>query len=90
MNLNPLLSYQLIHKVRSGQSVEEAVEDIISRGTSELRKNAFGDDLEDAKSLAWSREQAWAIMKQLANKPEVSSDVLLITTTRRKDTHMTH
>lgn len=61
----------MIHKVRSGQSVEEAVEDIISRGTSELRKNAFGDDLEDAKSLSWTREQAWIIMKQLATKTEV-------------------
>ena len=69
--------------------MEVAVEDIISRCTSEIRKNAFGDDLEDAKSLAWSREQAWAIMKQLANKPEVSL-VLLVVTAGRRGTHMTH
>ncbi|KAJ7702409.1 exonuclease [Mycena rosella] len=43
----------LIYKVRSGARVEEAVEDIIARGVSELRKNAFGDDADDAKSLPW-------------------------------------
>ncbi|EJD53233.1 exonuclease [Auricularia subglabra TFB-10046 SS5] len=69
---------RLIHKVHSGQRVEEAVDDIISRGVSELRKNAFGDDLEDAKSLQWTREQAWSVVKQLAHKPELSYfDVLL-------------
>lgn len=62
---------QLMHKVRSGQRVEDAVEDIISKGVSELRKNAFGEDAEDAKNLAWTREQAWAIMKQLSKEEEV-------------------
>ena len=52
-------------------SAEEAVDDIIVRGVSELRKNAFGDDVEDAKSLPWSREQAWTLMKQLSKQPEV-------------------
>lgn len=52
-------------------SVQEAVDDIIARGTVELRKSAFGDDAEDAKSIPWSREQAWVLMKQLAKKTEV-------------------
>lgn len=52
-------------------TVQEAVNDIISRGISELRKNAFGDDTEDAKSLPWTREQAWVLMKQLAKSNEV-------------------
>ena len=52
-------------------SVQEAVDDVISRGVSELRKNAFGDDVEDAKSLPWTREQAWFLMKQLARQSEV-------------------
>jgi hypothetical protein len=51
--------------------VQEAVEDIISRGVSELRKNAFGDDIEDAKTLPWSREQAWVVLKQLSKQDEV-------------------
>jgi RNA12 protein len=68
---NATSSLQLIHKVCAGQKVEEAVEDIIQRGMSELRKNAFGDDIEDSKSLPWTREQAWAIIQQLSKKVEV-------------------
>jgi hypothetical protein len=62
-----------MNKVRSGMSIEQAVEDIISRGVSELTKNAFGDDAEDAKNLPWSREQAWKLMKELAKQEEVSA-----------------
>ncbi len=51
--------------------MQDAVEDIITRGVGELRKNAFGDDVEDAKNLPWSREQAWAVLKQLSRSPEV-------------------
>ena len=62
---------QLIYKVRNGSSIEDAVEDIITRGVGELRKNAFGDDAEDAKDLPWTRTQAWSLMKQLAKEGEV-------------------
>ena len=62
---------QLIYKVRNGSSIEDAVEDIITRGVGELRKNAFGDDAEDAKDLPWTRTQAWGLMKQLAKEGEV-------------------
>ncbi|KAI0085448.1 exonuclease [Irpex rosettiformis] len=68
----------IIHKIRSGMSVQEAVDDIIAGGVSELRKRAFGDDVEDAKNLAWTREQAWVLMKQLAKKPEVAYHEVLI------------
>ncbi|KAI5124079.1 hypothetical protein M0805_003906 [Coniferiporia weirii] len=68
----------LVHKVRSGQNVDEAVEDIIGRGVSELRKAAFGEDVEDAKGLAWSRVQAWAVLKRLAETAEISYHDLLI------------
>lgn len=47
------------------------MEDIIRRGVSELRKNAFGDDMEDAKTLPWTREQAWAVLKALSGANEV-------------------
>lgn len=63
---------QLIYKVRNGSSIEDAVEDIITRGVGELRKNAFGDDAEDAKDLPWTRAQAWSLMKRLAKEGEVS------------------
>jgi len=64
--------------VRSGQTVEEAVEDIVNHGVGELRKNAFGDDAEDAKGLPWTREQAWAVLKALAHKSEVPYHDLLV------------
>jgi hypothetical protein len=51
--------------------VKDAIEDIINRGVSQLRKNAFGDDVDDAKSLPWSQEQAWWIVKQLSINSEV-------------------
>ena len=54
-------------------TVEEAVDDIVIRGVGELRKNAFGDDIEDAKNLPWTREQAWILMKLLSKQPEVCS-----------------
>jgi hypothetical protein len=62
---------QLIYKVRNGSSIEDGVEDIIARGVGELRKNAFGDDAEDAKELPWTRAQAWDLMKRLAKDGEV-------------------
>ena len=52
-------------------TIEDAVEDIITRGVSELRKNAFGEESEDAKSMTWSREQAFFILKGLAKSDEV-------------------
>jgi len=62
---------QLIYKVRNGSSIEDAVEDIVARGVGELRKNAFGDDAEDAKDFPWTRTQAWGLMKRLAKEGEV-------------------
>ncbi|EPQ58246.1 hypothetical protein GLOTRDRAFT_57027 [Gloeophyllum trabeum ATCC 11539] len=68
----------LIHKVRSGQDVEEAVEDIIDRGVAELRKNAFGEDADDVKNLPWTREQAWSILKRLSKETEVAYHEVLM------------
>ena len=68
----------MVHKVLNGQTVEGAIEDIITRGVNELRKNGFGDDIEDAKSLPWTREQAWTIVKLLSKQDEIPyHDVLL-------------
>ena len=57
--------------MRGGQRVEDAVEDIVGRGVAELRKGAFGDDAEDARALPWTRVQAWAVVKALAQASEV-------------------
>ncbi|KIM49011.1 hypothetical protein M413DRAFT_438171 [Hebeloma cylindrosporum] len=66
----------LIHKVRSGMKVDEAVEDIINRGVAELRKNAFGED--DSTSLPWSRYQAWKVLTMLSKTPEVGYYDILV------------
>lgn len=60
----------LCHKVKNGMPVEMAVEDIITRGVGELRKSAFGE-IEDAGSMAWSREQVFFILKSLAKSDEL-------------------
>ena len=61
----------LVQKIRAGLQAEEAVEDIVSRNATELRKTFFGDDDEEAKSLKWTRAQAWSLAKGLAKNGEV-------------------
>lgn len=67
----------LIQKMRSGQDINEAVNDIIARSASELVKNCFGDDAEEAKTLSWTREQVWYLVKQLSKQKELSYAELL-------------
>lgn len=62
----------LIEKVRGGQGVDEATDDIVYRSATEIRKSFFGDDEEEAKGLKWKREQAGAIVQGLCEKGEVS------------------
>jgi len=57
--------------MRVGQKPAEAVEDIIRQGISELRKRAFGEDADDAPSLLWSREQAWAVLRALSRRDTI-------------------
>ncbi|WWD16211.1 hypothetical protein CI109_100637 [Kwoniella shandongensis] len=67
----------LVYKVRTGSKIKDAVDDIILRNVVELRKLAFGDDSEDAKSLQWTRAQAWKVVSDLAKKGELSYAQLL-------------
>jgi len=62
----------LVYKVRMGSSIPDAVDDIVVRTVVELRKLAFGDDSEDAKTLPWTRAQAWKMVSELAKGKEVS------------------
>lgn len=68
----------LVHKVRSGLTIEQAVDDIINRAVSEIRKTAFGDDSDDMKNLPWTREQAWTILNKLSRQPEIPYHHLLV------------
>lgn len=67
----------LVYKVRSGQNLSIAVEDIVLRNAVEIRKTAFGDDSEEAEALPWTRAQAWKIVSALAKSPELSYAQLL-------------
>ncbi|TFY79486.1 hypothetical protein EWM64_g4522, partial [Hericium alpestre] len=69
---------QLIRKLRGGTSVEEAVEESITNGMSELRKNVFADDADDVKSLPWTKEQAWVVLHALAKRDEVPYHDMLV------------
>ncbi len=67
----------LVYKVRSGQKLSTAVEDIVLRNAVEIRKTAFGDDSDEAKALPWTRAQAWKIVSSLAKSPELGYAQLL-------------
>lgn len=62
----------LVSKVHAGFEVDEAVEDIVGRSATEIRKTFFGDDETEAKGMKWTRQQAWRILKGLTEKDEVS------------------
>jgi hypothetical protein len=69
---------QFIHKMRVGQKPADAVEDIIRQSVSELRKRAFGEDADDAPSLLWSREQAWAVLRALSRRDTIPYHEMLL------------
>ncbi|GJN94730.1 hypothetical protein Rhopal_007821-T1 [Rhodotorula paludigena] len=70
----------LVQKIRAGQTVDEAVDDIIQRNASEIRKNFFGDDEEESKAFKWSRGQAWSLINGLSEKGELPYAEILLTT----------
>lgn len=61
----------LVQKIRSGVALEDGVEEIINRSATEIKKNCIGDSEEAAKALAWKREQAWGLIRSLAQQDEV-------------------
>ncbi|GAA5828532.1 hypothetical protein JCM11251_000838 [Rhodosporidiobolus azoricus] len=76
----------LVQKVRAGQSIDEAIDGMLDREATSLRKNLFGDDEEEAKALKWSRDQAWALVKGLSEKGELKYSETLLTTFGGDDT----
>ncbi|ORY30013.1 RNA12 protein-domain-containing protein [Naematelia encephala] len=67
----------LVYKVRTGSTIKDAVNDIVVRNVVELRKQAFGDDAEDAKALPWTKAQAWKVVQGLAKSGQMSHAKLL-------------
>lgn len=56
---------------RDADRIRMSATDIISRSSTEIMKNCFVEDNEEAKSLPWSREQAWYLIKALSKQKEV-------------------
>ena len=67
----------LVQKIRAGSSIQGAFQDILFRNLSEIRKNGFGDDMVDAKSLGWSIPALWTLIEKLADKGEVKGSHLI-------------
>lgn len=65
----------------NGESIDFAVNDLISRAENELRKTAFREDSEDIKTVSWAKEHAWTLVKSLAEASEVACLVLVCHTT---------
>ncbi|GBC02865.1 hypothetical protein RclHR1_04870008 [Rhizophagus clarus] len=65
-----------INKIRSGQNPNDALQDLVAKAIIDVRKLAFGDDSEDAKTISWSGVQFWNIMKRLSNEESLSYDAV--------------
>ncbi|KAJ1918575.1 mitochondrial escape protein 2 [Mycoemilia scoparia] len=62
-------------KVIGGQDPEDALEDVIQKSITEIRKHAFDNDSEGAVTEhAWTPEQFWYILTMLAESETVSYD----------------
>ncbi|CAG8791481.1 24037_t:CDS:2, partial [Racocetra persica] len=65
-----------INKIRGGQTPRDALNDLITKATIEIRKIGFGDDTDDAKTIPWKGIQFWNVMKELARSDHVSYDAI--------------
>ncbi|KAG9291024.1 hypothetical protein G9A89_012896 [Geosiphon pyriformis] len=63
-----------ISKIKGGRSPTEALNDLISKSILEIRKYAFGDDVQDSKDIPWTGIQFWKIMKGLAQNKTIFYD----------------
>ncbi|KAJ2702240.1 mitochondrial escape protein 2, partial [Coemansia spiralis] len=65
----------LVQKVHAGERVDAALESIIQRAITEVRKHAFADDAEVSQSShTWTPEQFWYLLTELAQGEEVEYD----------------
>ena len=55
----------------------DALQDLVAKAVIDVRKLAFGDDSEDAKTISWSGIQFWKIMKGLSNEESVLYQMFL-------------
>ncbi|KAJ2682487.1 mitochondrial escape protein 2 [Coemansia spiralis] len=64
-----------VQKVKAGESIGAAIEDIIQRSITEIRKHAFDNDSEVGQCKhTWSPEQFWYLLTELARHESVEYD----------------
>ncbi|KAJ1665584.1 mitochondrial escape protein 2 [Coemansia sp. RSA 1646] len=64
-----------VQKVNAGETLDGALEDIIQRSITEVRKYAFADDSEVGKcEHTWTPEQFWCILTELAVRESIEYD----------------
>ncbi|KAJ2659658.1 mitochondrial escape protein 2 [Coemansia sp. RSA 1200] len=64
-----------VQKVNAGETLDGALEDIIQRSITEIRKYAFADDSEVGQyEHTWTPEQFWCILTELAEHERVEYD----------------
>ncbi|CAG8456689.1 1634_t:CDS:10 [Paraglomus brasilianum] len=63
-----------IKKIRDGQTPQGAFRELLAKAVMEIRKLAFGDDTEDAKSIPWTGVQFWKVIVELSKCGNVDYD----------------
>ncbi|KAJ2678436.1 mitochondrial escape protein 2 [Coemansia spiralis] len=64
-----------VQKVNAGETIDGALEDIIQRSITEIRKYAFSDDSEVGKcEHTWTPEQFWCLLTELAKHNSIEYD----------------
>ncbi|KAJ1906129.1 mitochondrial escape protein 2 [Coemansia sp. IMI 209127] len=64
-----------VQKVRAGETLDGALEDIIQRSITEVRRYAFADDSEVGQcEHTWTPEQFWCILTELAACESIEYD----------------
>ncbi|KAJ2849584.1 mitochondrial escape protein 2 [Coemansia brasiliensis] len=64
-----------VQKVRAGESGAAALESIVQRAITEVRKYAFSDDSEVGQcEHTWTPEQFWFLLTELAQRSEIEYD----------------
>ncbi|KAJ2746204.1 mitochondrial escape protein 2 [Coemansia sp. BCRC 34301] len=64
-----------VQKVKAGEDIGAAIENIIQRSITEVRKHAFANDTEVGQcEHTWSPEQFWYLLTELARNESVEYD----------------
>ncbi|KAJ2795905.1 mitochondrial escape protein 2, partial [Coemansia helicoidea] len=67
----------LVQRVHAGEKVDTALDGIIQRAVTEVRKRAFADSAEAKQNIyTWTPEQFWYLLTELTQREEVEYDLV--------------